>query len=64
MPCWDFKCPSCGAERELWFRSLAQANLQPSKCPACGNTMERQPCAGSFVLKGTGFYVNDYKDKV
>jgi predicted nucleic acid-binding Zn ribbon protein len=58
MPLWDFLCPCCG-------RVLCDMSSPTMVCPICSRKhrdvqMERLPAAGSFVLKGAGFYANDY----
>ena len=57
MPVYTFVCPKCGLE----VNKVLQARDNPPECPYCRLEMERQikPCAG-FVLKGSGFYTNDY----
>lgn len=67
MPRWDFECPSCGHREEHTFPSFAE--IKPPVCSHCDFwyddpvPMERQPSAGNFVLKGPGFYKNDYPSR-
>jgi putative FmdB family regulatory protein len=57
MPVYTFVCPKCG----LTVNKVSQVKDAFPKCPYCRLEMDRQikPCAG-FVLKGEGFFVNDY----
>jgi len=58
MPIQVYECPRCGDRHE---------RLQPGSehlhliCSQCNIEMKQIISAGSFVLKGAGFYVNDYK---
>lgn len=58
MPRWDFKCSVCGYKDEV----VGPSNTLPTTvCPRCQNmTMERQPSAPNFVLRGAGFHAVDY----
>jgi putative FmdB family regulatory protein len=58
MPTYEYKCEKCGPF-EMW-QSMKDEPL--GKCPKCGAKAERLVSAGSgFLLKGAGFYQNDYK---
>lgn len=60
MPNYEYQCPKCGTF-EL-FQSIKDEALK--KCPTCGSKkVERLISGGTgFVLKGSGFYQNDYKN--
>ncbi len=58
MPTYEYQCEKCGPF-EIW-QSIKDNAL--SACPTCGSKAERQISANvGFVLKGSGFYQNDYK---
>ncbi|MGH7740013.1 MAG: FmdB family zinc ribbon protein [bacterium] len=58
MPYYDYACAGCG-KFETW-QSIQDSAL--TACPTCGAKVERLISAGvGFVLKGGGFYQNDYK---
>jgi len=60
MPNYDYACDKCG-RFEIW-QSIKDNAL--SACPTCGSKVERLISANvGFVLKGSGFYQNDYKNK-
>lgn len=58
MPYWDFKCSTCNTTTTQFFVNHKAA--LDAVCPTCSDRPERLPAAGSFVLKGSGFYKNDY----
>lgn len=61
MPIYEYLCNSCGAEKE----HLQKINDAPiAVCPVCGssNYVKRISAAG-FQLKGSGWYVTDFKGK-
>jgi putative FmdB family regulatory protein len=58
MPTYEYKCPKCGTEFELFQKITAKA---AARCPKCGAKAERQMSAGAgLVFKGSGFYLTDY----
>lgn len=58
MPTYEYNCPKCG-HLEIW-QSIKENSL--AVCPTCGAKVERLISANiGFVLKGSGFYQNDYK---
>lgn len=61
MPIYAYRCSNCGhAEDVLQKMSDAQLTL----CPACGqSTYTKQVTAAGFQLKGSGWYVTDFRDK-
>ena len=61
MPLYDYLCTNCGKSCEM----LEKVNDAPA-VPArnCGkDQLKRQVSAPSFQLKGTGWYVTDFKNK-
>ncbi len=59
MPTYEYKCPKCGTEFEVFQKITAKA---VAKCPKCGSKADRQLSGGAgLVFKGTGFYITDYK---
>jgi putative FmdB family regulatory protein len=58
VPTYDYACEKCGAF-DHW-QSIKEEALRV--CPTCGSPVERRMSANvGFVLKGSGFYQNDYK---
>jgi putative FmdB family regulatory protein len=59
VPTYDYRCEKCGAFEQ--FQSIKEDALKV--CPKCGSKVERQISSNvGFVLKGSGFYQNDYKN--
>ena len=61
MPMYEYQCESCGFELE----KLQKMTDKPfTRCPRCGNdSLVKLISAAGFQLKGTGWYVTDFKDK-
>jgi putative FmdB family regulatory protein len=61
MPIYEYQCHACGKACEL----LQKASEAPTTtCPSCGkDQLQRKISAPSFQLKGTGWYVTDFKEK-
>lgn len=59
MPIYEYRCSSCGHEKEV----LQKLSDQPlTKCPACGkSTLAKLVSAAGFHLKGSGWYATDFK---
>ena len=59
MPIYAYKCSSCGHAADV----LQKMSADPlTECPACGqSTFAKQVTAPSFQLKGSGWYVTDFK---
>ena len=57
MPLYIYRCPTCDLRFEH-AQTIAKRRTTP--CPQCGRTARLVPSTAHFVLKGTGFYVNDY----
>jgi putative FmdB family regulatory protein len=58
MPIYEYKCSKCGKEFEVLQKNF---DVDDAPCEACGGTGKRFMSNTSFVLKGTGWYVTDYK---
>ena len=59
MPIYAYRCGSCGHAKDV-LQKLSDAPL--STCPACGaETFTKQVTAAGFQLKGSGWYVTDFK---
>lgn len=60
MPIYEYQCTNCGRTVEEMQR-ITDEPLQ--KCPSCKGKLRRLISLTSFQLKGTGWYVTDYKQK-
>lgn len=62
MPTYEYICPDCGHELEL-FQGITSPAIQ--KCPRCGRRkLKRLIGRGSgIIFKGSGFYQTDYRSK-
>ncbi len=59
MPIYEYRCSSCGHEKEA-LQKLSDAPL--TECAACGkNTLRKLISAAGFQLKGSGWYATDFK---
>lgn len=61
MPIYEYKCEHC----QETFEVLQKFSDEPlTECILCSNgPVKKLISASSFILKGEGFYVNDYKKK-
>ena len=61
MPIYEYQCSDCKHSFDL----IQKINDEPAKvCPACNkNTAVRLISAAGFQLKGSGWYVTDFKNK-
>ncbi|MGQ3891147.1 FmdB family zinc ribbon protein [Legionella sp. CNM-4043-24] len=61
MPIYEYQCSTCHQQFDLLQKmSDAPATL----CPNCQNhTAVRMVSAAGFQLKGSGWYVTDFKNK-
>jgi len=59
MPIYAYKCSSCGHTDDV----LQKISADPlTVCPACGQAAyARQVTAPQFQLKGSGWYVTDFR---
>ena len=61
MPIYEYQCNACGHSMEA-FQSMSEAPL--TDCPACHKPLlQKLISAAGFQLKGTGWYVTDFRDK-
>ena len=59
MPIYAYRCASCGHAQDV-LQKMSDAVL--TVCPACGAAAyEKQVTAAGFQLKGSGWYVTDFK---
>ncbi len=59
MPIYAYKCESCGHSKDV-LQKISDAPL--TECPACGKaTFAKQLTAAGFQLKGSGWYVTDFR---
>lgn len=59
MPIYAYKCESCGHAKDV-LQKISDAPL--TDCPACGQpTFSKQLTAAGFQLKGSGWYVTDFR---
>ncbi len=60
MPIYAYKCSTCGFAKDQ-LQKMSDAPL--TVCPACGaSTFQKQVTAAGFQLKGSGWYVTDFRD--
>lgn len=60
MPIYEYRCASCGYQKE-YLRRMSDAPL--TDCPECGKgTFGKMVTAAGFQLKGSGWYVTDFKN--
>lgn len=59
MPTYEYRCPSCRREFEL-FQRMSDKPVAP--CPDCSAQAERLISGGAGLLfRGDGFYITDYR---
>ena len=59
MPIYAYRCESCGHAKDVLQR-VSDPIL--TLCPACGEaTFRKQVTAAGFQLKGSGWYVTDFR---
>jgi putative FmdB family regulatory protein len=59
MPIYAYRCASCGHAKDV-LQKVSDPLL--SVCPACGAaTFQKQLTAAGFQLKGSGWYVTDFR---
>ena len=58
MPIYEYECTKCGHQTEVWQRITDQS---VTKCDRCKGKMRKLISQSSFHLKGSGWYVTDYK---
>jgi putative FmdB family regulatory protein len=58
MPIYEYECLDCGKVFEI-FQKISEEPLK--ECRVCKGRLNRLISQCSFQLKGTGWYVTDYK---
>ncbi len=59
MPIYAYRCSSCGHAQDV-LQKMSDPVL--TVCPACGAaTYAKQVTAAGFQLKGSGWYVTDFR---
>ncbi|MEQ1773228.1 MAG: zinc ribbon domain-containing protein [Burkholderiales bacterium] len=59
MPIYEYRCDSCGFQKE-YIQRMSDALL--TDCPECKKaTFSKMVTAAGFQLKGGGWYVTDFK---
>ena len=59
MPIYSYRCESCGHAQDL-LQKMSDPVL--TVCPACGaSSYVKQLTAAGFQLKGSGWYVTDFR---
>lgn len=59
MPIYAYRCESCGHAADV-LQKMSDPVL--TVCPACGaDTYRKQLTAAGFQLKGSGWYVTDFR---
>ena len=59
MPIYAYKCESCGFAKDV-LQKMSDAPL--TDCPSCAKpSFQKQLTAAGFQLKGSGWYVTDFK---
>ena len=59
MPIYAYRCTTCGHAQDV-LQKMSDAVL--TVCPACGaSTYAKQLTAAGFQLKGSGWYVTDFR---
>ncbi len=60
MPIYEYRCDSCGFQKE-YIQRMSDARL--TDCPECKQaTFNKMVTAAGFQLKGGGWYVTDFKN--
>jgi putative FmdB family regulatory protein len=60
MPIYAYKCAACGHAQDV-LQKMSDDPL--TVCPACGAAAyQKQVTAAGFQLKGSGWYVTDFRD--
>ena len=60
MPIYAYRCAACGHAQDV-LQKMSDPLL--TRCPACGaDAFQKQLTAAGFQLKGSGWYVTDFRD--
>jgi len=60
MPIYEYQCQKCSEVFEIFHKIDEECN---AACPKCLGPAKKLISATNFILKGSGFYVNDYPSK-
>ncbi len=60
MPIYEYECSQCKEVFEIFHKIDEECK---AACPKCLGPAKKLISATNFVLKGSGFYVNDYPSK-
>lgn len=60
MPIYAYRCDACGHGKDV-LQKMSDAQL--TDCPSCGTAgaFKKQLTAAGFQLKGSGWYVTDFR---
>ncbi|WP_353193274.1 FmdB family zinc ribbon protein [Pandoraea pnomenusa] len=59
MPIYAYRCETCGFAKDV-LQKMSDDPL--TQCPECGkDTFRKQVTAAGFQLKGSGWYVTDFR---
>ena len=59
MPIYAYRCDECGFTKDV-LQKISDPVL--TACPSCGkDSFKKQVTAAGFQLKGTGWYVTDFR---
>ena len=60
MPIYEYRCDGCGFQKEF-IQRMSDPRL--TDCPECKQpTLNKMVTAAGFQLKGSGWYVTDFRD--
>lgn len=60
MPIYAYRCEACGFAKDV-LQKVSDAAL--TECPSCSQSaFRKQVTAAGFQLKGSGWYVTDFRD--
>src|SRR4051812_28802159 len=61
MPIYEYRCTECSFQEE-YLQKVSEP--QKTVCPSCGKeTFRKLLSAAGFQLKGSGWYVTDFRNK-
>ena len=60
MPIYEYECDHCNEIFEIFHKIDEDCKVV---CPKCLGPAKKLISATNFILKGSGFYVNDYPSK-
>ncbi len=60
MPIYEYQCTHCNEVFEIFHKIDEDCKVA---CPTCLGPAKKLISATNFILKGSGFYVNDYPSK-